>query len=98
MDTLRSSYINARIEPKLKASAHRALKKVGLTPSDAITLFLHQVVLHQGLPFDVRVPNAETMKAIKEMRTASQRKKLPTATTSEAMLKRILDKKRKKAA
>lgn len=90
MNMLRSSYINARVEPKLKASASRTLKKVGMTTSDAITLFLHQVVLHQGLPFDVRVPNAETVKAMKEMRNLNTRKKLPTAASSEAALAQIL--------
>ncbi len=90
MDTLRTDYINARVEPKLKASAHRALKKVGLSTSDAITLFLHQVVLHQGLPFDVRIPNAETVRAIKEMRSVSARKKLPTAKNPDAMFSQIL--------
>lgn len=92
MNTLRTDYINARIEPKLKASAHRALKKVGLSTSDAITLFLHQVVLHQGLPFDVRIPNAETVRAIKEMRNVSARKKLPAAKTPGAMFSQILTK------
>jgi addiction module RelB/DinJ family antitoxin len=91
MSTLRTSYINARVEPKLKASAHRTLKKVGITTSDAITLFLHQVVLHQGLPFDVRIPNAETIRAIKEMRSANLRKKMLTAKTSEALLTQILN-------
>lgn len=98
MNTLRTSYINARVEPKLKASAHRALKKVGITTSDAITLFLHQVVLHQGLPFEVRIPNAETLKAIQEMRNPNTRKKFPVAPTVDAMFTRILGTNRKKSA
>ncbi len=63
----RTGYITARVEPKLKASADRTLKKVGVSTSDAITMFLRQVVLQKGLPFEVRVPNAATRKAIGEL-------------------------------
>lgn len=62
----RTSYINARVEPKLKASATRTLRKVGLSTSDAVTLFLRQVVLEEGMPFPIRVPNAESRRALRE--------------------------------
>lgn len=63
----KTGYITARVEPKLKARASRVLARVGVSTTDAITMFLNQVVLHNGLPFDVRVPNAETRKAIDEL-------------------------------
>ena len=62
----KTGYITARVEPKLKASAGRILNKLGVT-SDAITIFLRQVVLQGGLPFEVRVPNPETKRAIEEL-------------------------------
>jgi DNA-damage-inducible protein J len=43
------------------------LAKVGVSTTDAITMFMRQVVLHDGLPFEVRVPNAETREAIEEL-------------------------------
>jgi DNA-damage-inducible protein J len=92
MNTARSTYINARVEPKLKAAANKTLKKVGITASDAITLFLHQVVLHQGLPFDVRVPNAETVRALQEMQNPKSRKSLPRASDADEMFTKILSK------
>ena len=67
MDMAKTGYITARVEPKLKARAGRVLARVGVSTTDAITMFLNQVVLHNGLPFDVRVPNAETRKAIDEL-------------------------------
>ena len=67
MDMGKTGYITARVEPKLKASAGKVLNKVGVSTSDAITMFLRQVVLQGGLPFEVRVPNAETKKAIEEL-------------------------------
>jgi DNA-damage-inducible protein J len=67
MNMAKTGYITARVEPKLKARAGRVLARVGVSTTDAITMFLNQVVLHDGLPFDVRVPNAETRKAIEEL-------------------------------
>ena len=58
--------IRARVEPGLKRGAEAVLKKVGLTSSEAITLFLTQVRLTKGLPFPVRIPNKATRRAIKE--------------------------------
>jgi DNA-damage-inducible protein J len=70
--------IRARVEPRLKRDAEAILKKIGLTSSEAITLFLTQVKLMKGLPFPVRVPNAETKRAIREARA---RKDLETFET-----------------
>ena len=58
--------IRARVKPELKRNAEAVLRKLGLTSSEAITLFLTQVKLNKGLPFPVRVPNAETRRAIRE--------------------------------
>lgn len=63
----KTGYITARVEPKLKASAGKVLGRVGVSTTDAITMFLKQVVLQGGLPFEVRVPNAQTKKAIEEL-------------------------------
>jgi DNA-damage-inducible protein J len=63
----KTATITARIEPKLKARAGRVLAKAGVSTTDAITMFLRQVVLRGGLPFEVRVPNTETKKAIGEL-------------------------------
>lgn len=60
--------IRSRIEPDLKEHAQRVLAACGLNFSDAIRLFLRQVVAEQGLPFEVRVPNATTRAAMVEGR------------------------------
>jgi len=56
--------INTRIEPELKEQAETILHKVGLTSAEAVRLFYRQICLHKGLPFDVKIPNKETLKAI----------------------------------
>jgi len=62
----KSAFLTARIEPKLKAGASRVLAKLGVSTTDAITMFLRQVVLRDGLPFDVRAPNSVLGAAIEE--------------------------------
>lgn len=46
--------INIRIEDDIKANSEALFKRLGLSMSAAITLFLHQAINHQGLPFEVR--------------------------------------------
>ncbi len=60
--------VRARIEPELKRDAETVLSELGLSTSEAITLFLRQVILRRGLPFPVQIPNQETLKAIAEAR------------------------------
>lgn len=62
----KSARIEARIDETLKQAAEAIFAQLGLSPSEAIRIFYHQVELHQGLPFDVRVPNADTIEALKE--------------------------------
>jgi len=90
----KTAYITARIEPKLKAQAGRVLAKVGVSTTDAITMFMRQVVLHDGLPFEVRVPNAETRKAIEELEDPVRRAKLKRYATTDEMFAEVWPKKR----
>ena len=64
--TIKTGYINARVAPSLKRDAELVLADLGVSTTDAITMFLRQIVLHRGLPFPVRIPNAETIAAIKQ--------------------------------
>lgn len=56
--------VTVRLDPELKENAERILGELGLTVSQAISLFYRQVELHDGLPFDVRLPNATTRRAL----------------------------------
>lgn len=62
----KSSVITARIDPDLKHDTETILRQLGLTPSQAITLFYRQVTLLEGLPFQVSLPNATTKRALRE--------------------------------
>ena len=93
----KTGYIMARVEPKLKASAGKVLAKIGVSTSDAITMFLRQVVLRRGIPFDVRIPNAETKRAIEELENPTQRARVKKRGTTEEMFADILGKKANQA-
>jgi DNA-damage-inducible protein J len=69
---LKSMDVRSRVEPELKQNAADVLAQCGLTLSDGIRLFLRQVVVQRGLPFEVKVPNAETQAAMNELRTADK--------------------------
>lgn len=62
----KSATVHARIEPGLKRSVEAVFKRVGLTSSEAITLFFAQVKLRKGLPFPVQMPNPATKRALRE--------------------------------
>jgi DNA-damage-inducible protein J len=69
-----TSEIRSRIEPDLKDEAQAVLSRVGLNISDAIRLFLRQVVVARGLPFELReTPNATTQAAMLEARQTRAR-------------------------
>lgn len=61
--------IRARMEPEVKHSAEEIFSTLGLSVTEAITLFYRQVTLCQGLPFSVKIPNAETREAIRQAQT-----------------------------
>ena len=62
----KSEMIRARVEPELKQEAETVFSKLGLSATQAITLFYKQVTLQQGLPFAVKIPNAETREALQQ--------------------------------
>jgi DNA-damage-inducible protein J len=62
----KTGMIRARVSPELKAQAEGILAEIGLSSSDAIRMFYKQVTLQQGLPFEARIPNATTRKALRD--------------------------------
>ena len=55
----------ARIEPAVKEEAERILSECGLSPSQGISLFYRQVILHHGLPFPVQSFNTKTRRVLR---------------------------------
>ena len=67
MSITADTYVRARIDSDTKERAAEALEAMGLSISDAIRLLMLRVADERRLPFDVKVPNAKTRKAIAEL-------------------------------
>ena len=52
----KSANLYARIEPDLKEQAENILTALGVPDSNAITMFYKQIILQNGLPFEVKLP------------------------------------------
>lgn len=63
----KATTVQARIEPELKELGDAILKKIGITASQAINALYAQIVMRKGLPFELRIPNRITRKAIDEL-------------------------------
>jgi len=70
----RTAMVQARIEPELKSSVEEILNSLGMNTTDAINIFFKQVQHTNGIPFDIRIPNKATRKAIAEARKGNGKK------------------------
>ncbi|MFQ5454680.1 MAG: type II toxin-antitoxin system RelB/DinJ family antitoxin [Nitrospirota bacterium] len=82
----KTAFIRTRTDEDLKADAEAILKKLGLTISDAIHIFLTQVRLYKGLPFDVRIPNKTTLKTFKK---TDEGKELTVCKNADDMFRKL---------
>lgn len=82
----KSEMIRVRVEPAVKQEAEAVLDRLGLSPTEAVTLFYRQLAMRRGLPFAVRIPNAATRKTIRDARKA---KGLSAPMTVAQMRKRL---------
>lgn len=57
----RTSNIFARVEPEVKEQAELVLEQLGIPMSNAIRLFLRQVVLQRGIPFELKLPQSKPL-------------------------------------
>lgn len=77
-----NALVQARIDGAVKDEAAAVLAAMGLTVSDAVRLLLTKVAREHTLPFDLLVPNAETIAAMKEARQGN----LTSFTTVEELM------------
>jgi DNA-damage-inducible protein J len=80
-----NSVVRARIDERTKKQAAAALKKIGLTVSDALRLLLVRVAKEKALPFEPLNPNGETVAAMK----AARRGELVRAGKPEKLLRSV---------
>jgi DNA-damage-inducible protein J len=73
--------VHVRVDGKVKEQAAATLKKMGMSVSDAVRMMLIRVAAEEAMPFEVRVPNATTIQAMK----ASDRKQGVRFHSAEAL-------------
>ena len=83
---MKTETVRARIEPRLKHDVELVLTELGLSFSEAIELFLRQVKLNKGIPFEIRIPNKMTMQTFEE---TNKRKKLKRYKSSKDMFDKL---------
>lgn len=81
-----TTQLNCRIDAELKERAEAMLAQLGLSAADYTRIAFQQLVNQQRVPFDLKVPNAETRAAIEEPREGR-----PTYTNAKNMIADILD-------
>lgn len=67
----KTATLTVRLDPVLKKQTEKVLSEMGLTPSQAITLFYYQVKHQKALPFEVKLPqepNEETLQAVDDLK------------------------------
>jgi DNA-damage-inducible protein J len=62
----KTATIQARIDPNVKKMAKSVLDKLHISMSEAISMFLTQVSLNNGIPFEIKIPNELTARTLKD--------------------------------
>ena len=57
----RTSNIYVRVEPEIKEQAENVLEQLGIPMSNAISVFLRQIVLQKGIPFEMKLPERKLL-------------------------------------
>jgi len=73
MGTTKTASARALIDPQIKKAAEAILKDLGLSVSKSFELYYRQIIAHRGLPFELKIPNEKTMKAIEDSRQGKGR-------------------------
>jgi DNA-damage-inducible protein J len=76
-----TTMVHVRVDVKTKQRAAKTLAGMGISVSDAVRMLLVRVAAEKALPFDVRIPNATTVKAMR----AADRGKGKRLTSARAL-------------
>ena len=57
----RTANVFARVEPEIKEQAENILERLGIPMSNAVGMFLRQIVLQKGIPFEMKLPKTEPL-------------------------------------
>jgi DNA-damage-inducible protein J len=78
-----TTMVHVRVDQKTKQKAAKTLAGMGISVSDAVRMLLVRVAAENALPFEVKVPNATTIKAMR----AADRGKGKRMNSADALFK-----------
>ena len=62
----KTATIQTRVDPKIKRNAQKILSTLNISMSEAISLYLTQITLNKGIPFEIKIPNKLTAQTLKD--------------------------------
>jgi len=62
----KTATIQTRVDPKIKKNAQNILNTLNISMSEAISMYLSQITLHKGIPFEIKIPNRITAQTVKK--------------------------------
>ena len=65
---MKTAIVHARVEPQTKRKAESVLRKLGITPTEAIRMYYNQISMRGGIPFPVEIPNKLTADTLRKSR------------------------------
>ena len=70
---IKKARVEARVDLKLKNEVISVLRKLNMSESEAIRVYFRQIALTKGIPFEIKIPNKETLKALDEVKSGKLR-------------------------
>lgn len=83
---MNATTIQVRLDKRTKSQAQKVFKMLDISMSEAIKLFLRQVALQKGIPFEIRIPNELTDKTLRD---SEEGKDLHKASTVDNLFKEL---------
>ncbi len=70
---IKKARVEVRVDLKLKSEVISVLRKLNMSESEAIRVYFRQIALTKGIPFEIKIPNKETLKALDEVKNGKLR-------------------------
>ncbi len=71
--------IQTRVDKESKEQAKLILSQLNITLSEAIAMYLKQIIYHKGIPFELKIPNSVTAQTIKDIKEGKDLHKADSA-------------------
>jgi DNA-damage-inducible protein J len=84
-----TSMLHVRIDTELREKAMTALDSIGLSASEAVRLLFHRIVAEQAFPLELKVPNATTLEAMREIDEMIRTSKPPRFATADELFEAL---------